>query len=172
MEIKTSKIKEVVKVSEPYGKFAVLYHKLVMENGDKIDIGKQQRQEIGNELSYRITGDIGQHEFTKAKSENPNWEGNKKSFSTNTYTKEPNRQLSIVKQSSLKAAVEFCNSSTCGVDDILKIAQQFTDWVMSEETKTLNTSNTAKVMHDLAKNPTGIMKPTDHNNNDLPDLPY
>ena len=38
----TSKIKEVVSVSEPYGKFNVLYHKLIMENEDKIDIGKQK----------------------------------------------------------------------------------------------------------------------------------
>ena len=39
----------------------------------------------------------------------------------------------IVKQSSLKAAVEFCDSGACGVNDVIKIAQEFTDWVMNDK---------------------------------------
>ena len=50
--MKTSKIKEVVNVGEPYGQYKVLYHKLIMENGDKLDIGKTKKQEGGYELTY------------------------------------------------------------------------------------------------------------------------
>ena len=81
--MKTSKIKEVKRVSEPYGKFNTLYHHLVMENGDKIDIGKNKKQEVGMELTYEITGDVGQHQFTKAKSVNPNWQNNNNNFRDN-----------------------------------------------------------------------------------------
>lgn len=56
-------------------------------------------------------------------------------------------------------------------EQIFAKAQEWIDWV-NDEPKQANTSNTAKAMHDFAKNPTGIMKPTDHNNNDLPDLPF
>ena len=78
--MKTSKIKEVVSVSEPYGQYKVLYHKLIMENGDKLDIGKTKKQEVGYELTYEFTGDLGQHEFTKAKSVNPMQEQYNKSY--------------------------------------------------------------------------------------------
>ena len=84
--MKTSKIKEVKRVSEPYGKFNTLYHHLVMENGDKIDIGKVKKQEVGNELTYEIIGDIGQHPFTKAKSVNPNWNNNSNNFNKDSKT--------------------------------------------------------------------------------------
>ncbi len=70
MEIKTSKILEVRNVSTwngPNG--TVYYHHLVMDNGDKIDIGKKSELKTGWEVTYSITGDPGQQEFTKAKSE-------------------------------------------------------------------------------------------------------
>lgn len=67
MEIKTSKIKQVVS-SKPftnnYG--TTIYHNLLMENGDKISIGKKTEQKVGRELTYEIT-DEGQ-EYNKAKS--------------------------------------------------------------------------------------------------------
>lgn len=43
---------------------------------------------------------------------------------------EAKRQLWIVRQSSLKAAVELCSHNKVMYDDILKVSQQFTDWVM------------------------------------------
>lgn len=43
---------------------------------------------------------------------------------------EAKRQLWIVRQSSLKAAVELCSNNKILYDDVLKVSQQFTDWVM------------------------------------------
>ena len=123
--MKTSKIKEVVRVSEPYGKFNTLYHNLEMENGDKINIGKVKLQQVGWELIYEIT-EQGQQEFNKAKSVQKEYPSN---FNTQS-TKPDNVQDLIVKQSSLKAAVEFCNKE-CTVEHIIANAEVFYDWVMN-----------------------------------------
>ncbi len=66
---KTSKIKEVIFI-KPYNgqNGTVYYHNVEMENGDKINIGKLKEYGVGDELTYEIIGDLGQHEFTKAKS--------------------------------------------------------------------------------------------------------
>jgi len=65
---KQSKIKEVHNVGEPYGQYQTIYHKLLMENGDKIDIGKKSVQQVGWNLEYKITEDS--HEYMKAKALN------------------------------------------------------------------------------------------------------
>ena len=126
--MKTSKIKTVVRVSEPYGKFNTLYHNLEMENGDKINIGKAKTQLVGWELTYKIVGDLGQQEYTKAQSVQKE-QNFTKSFNTQS-TKPDNVQDLIVKQSSLKAAVEFCDKD-CTVEHIIANAEVFYDWVMT-----------------------------------------
>tara|TARA_R110001583_G_scaffold40461_1_gene129224 strand:- start:15874 stop:16305 length:432 start_codon:yes stop_codon:yes gene_type:complete len=132
--MKTSKIKEVVNVSEPYGKFKTLYHNLVMDNGDKINIGKVKEQIVGWELTYEIVEE-GQQEFNKAKSVQKDYPSNFNTQSkqtTSTPTKNVDVQDLIVKQSSLKAAVEFCNKD-CTVEHLLDNAELFYNWVMSGE---------------------------------------
>jgi hypothetical protein len=121
--MKTSKIKTVVRVSEPYGKFNTLYHNLEMENGDKINIGKAKTQLVGWELTYEIVEE-GQQEFNKAKAVQKEYPSN---FNTQS-TKPDNVQDLIVKQSSLKAAVEFCNKD-CTIEHIIANAEVFYDWV-------------------------------------------
>lgn len=69
----TSKI-ETVSGVKPYNgqNGTVYYHRLIMNNGDKIDIGKKKQLEPGNVLTYEIIGDkkqdgTYQHEYPKAK---------------------------------------------------------------------------------------------------------
>ena len=147
--MKTSKIKEVKRVSEPYGKFNTLYHHLVMENGDKIDIGKNKKQEVGMELTYEITGDIGQHQFTKAKSVNPNWQNNNNNFKDNS-----NRQESIIRQSTLKCAVEYLKGAEASLEEVFDAAEQMIAWVNKKE---INKS-AAEILDDIQK--------------DIDDLPF
>ena len=74
--MKTSNIKQVHNVSEwktPKNEI-VYYHNLEMDNGDKINIGFKEHKKVGKEIHYEIIGDVGQHEFTKAKSINKVWE--------------------------------------------------------------------------------------------------
>ena len=127
---KTSKIKKVVKCNEYDGKFGkTFYHHLEMENGDKIDIGKKKEQQLGWELTYDIV-EFGEQEFNKARAVAPegfNNFGSKKP----TNNKKDDIQLMIVKQSSLKCAVEL-NGQGGDRSKIIDDAQYFTDWVMDD----------------------------------------
>ena len=142
--MKTSKIKEVVNVGEPYGQYKVLYHKLIMENGDKLDIGKTKKQEVGYVLTYEFTGDLGQHEFTKAKSVNPMQEQYNKSYQNkvdNKMTKQDweekdnRKELVISRQVALYNATAYCNADKCSPEEILETANMFCTWIVSGQIK-------------------------------------
>ena len=152
--MKTSKIKEVKRVSEPYGKFNTLYHHLVMENGDKIDIGKVKKQEVGNELTYEITGDIGQHPFTKAKSVNPNWNNNNNNFKEN-----PQKQEKIDRWAALGRSIEYLKGAEASEEELFEVAEKFITWVNKSEI-----NKTVKEELDGRKE----MDVQDNNDNDLP----
>lgn len=73
--MKTSKVKFIAECKEytnDYG--TTYYHNIEMENGDKLNIGKKKPLEIGNLLNYEFVGDLGQHEYTKAKTVNPEYQ--------------------------------------------------------------------------------------------------
>tara|TARA_R110001632_G_scaffold62665_2_gene150366 strand:- start:955 stop:1419 length:465 start_codon:yes stop_codon:yes gene_type:complete len=129
--MKTSKIKTVVSIkphqTQKYG--TTFYHNLEMENGDKINIGKKKEQKIGWELTYEIT-EQGQHEYNKARAVAPE-SFNKSNNYTPSNSSNDDRQLLIVKQSSIKAAVEFDNQ--CSIEDLLKNAEIIKDWVMGTD---------------------------------------
>ena len=129
--MKTSKIKTVVSIkphqTEKYG--TTFYHNLEMENGDKINIGKKKEQLVGWELTYEIT-EQGQQEYNKAKAVAPE-SFNKSNNYTPSNSSNDDRQLLIVKQSSIKAAVEFDNQ--CTIEDMLKNAEIIKDWVMGTD---------------------------------------
>jgi hypothetical protein len=129
--MKTSKIKTVVSIkphqTEKYG--TTFYHNLEMENGDKINIGKKKEQKVGWELSYEIT-EQGQHEYNKARAV-ASESFNKSNNYTPSNSSNDDRQLLIVKQSSIKAAVEFDNQ--CTIEDMLKNAEIIKDWVMGTD---------------------------------------
>tara|TARA_R100000951_G_scaffold61290_1_gene51516 strand:- start:224 stop:688 length:465 start_codon:yes stop_codon:yes gene_type:complete len=128
--MKTSKIKTVVSIKphkNSYGE--TFYHNLEMENGDKINIGKKKEQQVGWELTYEIT-EQGQQEYNKAKAVAPE-SFNKSNNYTPSNSSNDDRQLLIVKQSSIKAAVEFDNQ--CTIEDMLKNAEIIKDWVMGND---------------------------------------
>tara|TARA_R100001129_G_scaffold101259_1_gene69319 strand:- start:150 stop:602 length:453 start_codon:yes stop_codon:yes gene_type:complete len=148
--MKTSKIKEVKRVSEPYGKFNTLYHHLVMENGDKIDIGKNKKQEVGMELTYEITGDVGQHPFTKAKSVNPNWQNNNNNFKDNL-----KKQKVIERWAGLTRSMAWftlMNIKPESDEQIFAKALELIDWVNDEPKQTsvkTHLENMQKDFNDL-----------------------
>lgn len=137
--MKTAKIKEVVSVSEPHGQYKVLYHKLIMENGDKLDIGKIKKQEVGYELTYEFTGDLGQQEFTKAKSVNPMQEqfnkydnkNDNKMSKADWEAKDNRKELVIARQVGLYNATAYCDSSKCSPNEVIDTAELFTSWIIS-----------------------------------------
>ena len=130
MEVKTAKILEVRNVSPWNGPNGTLYyHHLVLDNGDKIDIGKKTEMKTGWEVTYSITGDPGQHEFTKAKSEKK--EGG--NFFANK-----NKSMNGGKSSQASFALAYAKDwagfyISKGVDktpsDVLEAAEVFNKWL-------------------------------------------
>ena len=163
-ELKTSKIKEVKAAKEWQGKngFVNYYHDLVMENGDKINLGKKTIQEVGTELSYRIVEGGSQQEFQKAKPANPDYEAkfgnNGTSFDPQTgittkhnygvpitinandkmskeewAEKDKRKQILISRQSALKGAIDFCRNQDCPIEHVLEQATIFHHFQMTGE---------------------------------------
>mgnify|MGYP003152686036 CR=1 FL=1 len=140
----TSKIESVVSIKEVQTAYGlILYHNLEMENGDKISIGKKKEQQLGWELTYEITGD-GQQEYDTARSVQkdggnytPNSTSNSTSNSTpnntSNKTKKGDVQELIIRQSSLKAAVDYCDNDKCSPEEICETAEIFVNWVMKKE---------------------------------------
>lgn len=129
--MKTSRIKEVVSV-KPYesANGTIHYHNLVLENGDKINIGKKNQQEIGWKVTYEIV-DTSQ-EFNKAK---PRQEEQSSFTGRKQYPPKGNddaRQRLIVLQSCAKVASEqYMNRGQFGTpEDIATYAIELADKLM------------------------------------------
>ena len=133
--MKTSKIKEVANMN-PWtsntGK-TIIYHSLVMENGDKINIGKMKEQQVGWELSYEIT-EQGQQEYNKAKAVTPNNFGG-------GFKGGDNRQESIIRQSSLKCAVEYLKGAEASLEEVFIATEKMIEFIMKED-KSKSNENT------------------------------
>lgn len=126
MKKATSKIKEVVRTKDYTGAHGtIIYHDLIMENGDKIQLGKKTSQKVGYELSYEIT-DEG-HEYNKAKSIKPE-EVNGGQPQTNQPSKSGlDVQRAIIAQNALTNSVNYHSSTMVGgdTDAIIKTMEKF-----------------------------------------------
>ena len=154
--MKTSKVKEIVRVKDWLNKKTgktTYYHHLVMENGDKIDIGKQSKMEIGTDMNYEIFDT--QYEFHKARAV---WN------QTGGFKSNDNRQESIVRQSSLKCATEYLKGAEASLEELFETAEKMIEWVNKTTLDKIEVSNTAKQINDFAKDPMNIKK----ENDDLP----
>lgn len=133
MKKATAKIKEVVRTKDYTNSFGTtIYHDLIMDNGDKIQMGKKKLQQVGWELSYEIV-DEQSGEFMKSKSikpeEVPGSQSNSQSNNGGL-----NVQHLIVAQSSYQRAIEYWNGSgkTFSLEDTDKTANHIYNWVMSK----------------------------------------
>jgi len=128
----TSKIKEVVSVKPHENSYGItLYHSLLMENGDKINIGKKKEQLVGWELTYEIV-EKGQQEYNKAKAVAPeNFKSNGQKSYSSSFKKDDVQNL-IVRQSSLKSAVDYCRGNNCSPEEVCETADIFVNWVKGD----------------------------------------
>lgn len=125
MKKATSKIKEVVRTKNYTGAHGtIIYHDLVMENGDKIQLGKKTSQKVGYELSYEII-DEG-HEYNKAKAIKP------EEVNGGQATSQPSKsgldvQRAIIAQNALTNSVNYHSSTMVGgdTDAIIKTMEKF-----------------------------------------------
>ena len=137
--IKKSKVKSVQANGTWEGKFGMMYKfEVEFENEDFGEYSSKTQDQtkfvVGEEMEYEF---IDGH-FPKVKPvyQKPDFVSNGVSGS---YKKDDTVQKLIVKQSSLKAAVDYCSGGNCSTSDVLKVAQEFSDWVM--ENKNPNENN-------------------------------
>ena len=130
--MKNSKVTSVQSNGSWEGKYGVMYKfEIGFENGDVGEYSSKNQEQnkfvIGTNAEYEYTDG----KFPKVKPVYIKPESFNNSFS-NSSNDNPDRQKLIVKQSSLKAAVEFDNK--CSPEDVLKNADMFYNWVMGVET--------------------------------------
>lgn len=126
--MKNSKVTSVQSNGSWEGKYGVMYKfEIGFENGDVGEYSSKNQEQnkfvIGTNAEYEYTDG----KFPKVKPVYIKPESFNNSFS-NSSNDNPDRQKLIVKQSSLKAAVEFDNK--CSPEDVLKNADMFYNWVM------------------------------------------
>ena len=136
--IKTAKIQEIKNISPYQNSYGTTYyHHLVMDNGDKIDIGKKSECKVGWDLTYEIIGDPGQHEYTKAKSakkEDGGFNNNK------SYSKKGGNNNSFA----LSYAKDLCVAGKIELNEITKWATTFNQWMDNPEGKKESTPPPAR----------------------------
>ena len=126
--MKNSKVTSVQSNGSWEGKYGVMYKfEIGFENGDVGEYSSKNQEQnkfvIGTNAEYEYTDG----KFPKVKPVYIKPDSFNNSFS-NASNDNPDRQKLIVKQSSLKAAVEFDNK--CSPEDVLKNADMFYNWVM------------------------------------------
>jgi hypothetical protein len=118
--MKKSKVATIINVKPWNGQNGtVYYHDLLMENGDRINIGKKSELAINEELEYEIieTKEQAKGEFLKAKTPKKDFPANK---GGNSYSKDPITQFYIIAQSCQDRAVKVltveAEANEVGVD--------------------------------------------------------
>ena len=119
----TAKIKEVVRTKDHTNNFGTtIYHSLLMDNGDKIQIGKKKLQQAGWELSYEIT-DNGQ-EFNTAKTIKPEEVApTQQTAPSNNFHPKNDTQMLIVAQMAYKGAVELMAGMPLDLEQLDSLAK-------------------------------------------------
>ncbi len=126
---KVSKIKHVEMLQEWSNAHGTYHpHKVTFENGD-IAIANKKKQNaysVDQELKYEITG--------QDKSGNNKFKEVKEEFTPGGSKTDPKTQTYIIKQSSLTRAIEHLSIKKIDFkkEDVIKLAQYYTDWVLKE----------------------------------------
>ena len=132
---KTAKITAVHQAKEFKGaNGTTYYHNLTLDNGDEINIGKKKVMQVGDSITYELTGgDDGQQRFKKAKSAQADRPFNSGSFNAPANSQaNDERQIMIVRQSSLKASIDLWGHHRApSPKEVIEVAEIFTDWVMN-----------------------------------------
>tara|TARA_R110002050_G_scaffold169521_2_gene301256 strand:- start:24 stop:536 length:513 start_codon:yes stop_codon:yes gene_type:complete len=126
--MKNSKVTSVQSNGTWEGKYGMMYKfEIGFENGDVGEYSSKNQEQnkfvIGTNAEYEYTDG----KFPKVKPVYIKPESFNKSFN-NSANDNPDRQKLIVRQSSLKAAVEY--NSNCSSDEVLDNADKFYNWVM------------------------------------------
>ena len=129
--MKKGKVKRVTANGTWEGKFGVMYKfEVEFENGDVGEYSSKSLEQTkfkeGEEVEYEFTA--GKFPKVKPFYAPPTNSGN--------FKRDDNVQELIVRQSSLKSAVDLCSGNNCTPAEVCATAQMFVDWVMIKNTNT------------------------------------
>ena len=137
--MKTSKVKTITQNGTWEGNYGLMYKfEIEFENGDVGEYSSKSKDQNkfveGQEANYEYTGG----KFPKVKPFYAPPQSNGQSFN---YKKDDSVQDLIVRQSSLKAAVDYCKGNNCSPEEVCENAQIFVEWVMNKNTNTKTDKN-------------------------------
>lgn len=131
--IKTAKISKVSNKKEWKGpKGTIIYHDLVMDNGDKINIGKKKDQIEGWDITYEIVGDVGQQEYVKAKAAQLEG-GFTKSFGGASKNNKQITELACLKVAATISAAYIGQGHKVTPEDVINLKNTFTQDILKED---------------------------------------
>ena len=131
--IKTAKISKVNNKKEWKGpKGTIIYHDLIMDNGDKINIGKKKDQIEGWDITYEITGDVGQQEYVKAKAAQPEG-GFSRSFSGSSKNNKQITELACLKVAATISAAYIGQGHKVNTDDVIRLKNELVNDILRAE---------------------------------------
>jgi len=137
--MKTSKVTQVQSNGTWEGNYGMMYKfEVTFENGDCGEYSSKSEQQTkfveGQEANYEFIGG----KFPKVK---PFYAPPQSNGQSVNYKKDDNVQYLIVRQSSLKAAVDYCRGSNCSPEEVCENAQLFAEWVMEKKMNVINETN-------------------------------
>jgi len=136
MEVKKSKVMSVTPNGTWEGNYGVMFKfEIVFQNGDVGEYSSkskdQNKFDVGSETEYEYHGG----KFPKIK---PHYSQNQSSSPARSFGKSDDVQIKIVRQSMIKASVDFWSMNPelkPSVEDVLRTATKFIDFV-NQENKT------------------------------------
>ena len=138
--IEKSVVSQVTPNGSWEGQYGLLYkYEITMENGQSGDINSKVQDDddkfgwkVGSEIDYER---IQKGKFINFKKHNPDFSNNSGgSYRPKQESSDNDVQTYIIKQSSLKAATDFCIAKgTNNTEDVLAVAEIFVDWVLSKK---------------------------------------
>ena len=132
--IKKSKVTSVQNNGTWEGNFGMMYKfEVAFENGDCGEYSSKSQDQNKFVKDQEMEYEFIDGKFPKVKPVYQQAQSFSGGSSNAGYKKDDSVQKMIVKQSSLKSAVDYCSGGNCSTSDVLKVAQEFVDWVMEDK---------------------------------------
>ena len=142
--MKTSKVKRVTGNGTWEGNYGMMYKfEVEFDNGDCGEYSSKSQEQTkfleGQETTYEFIDG----KFPKVK---PYYAPPQ---SNGMYKKDDKVQDLIVRQSSLKAAVDYCKGDNCSPEKVCECAELFAEWVMGKKMDIINETTNGIKENDL-----------------------
>ena len=130
--MKSAAIKEITPTGTWKELFKFDYEMEGGEKGGALHKTKDSPYHVGQIIEYEVTVNDKGYSNIKFANDKPAFSGSKGGYIPKDPAEEAKRQAMIVRQSSLKAATDLVCNKVIDYNEILLVAQVFTDWAMGD----------------------------------------